>query len=104
MNAGVSLTELSDTLLLGSCQAAATPLSSHLLQAFGEDQLPAVAAYQQTGSAADTQQQASLDSAMQEKWESLKGQGIFDAYLSWVHETLLMVINEVVSSNQPDPC
>jgi hypothetical protein len=97
VNAGISLAELSDTLLVCFSYGARTLLSRHLLKNFGKKRLPAVAAYQRRG-------QASLDSVMQERWVRLKGLGILDAYLSWVQETLLLVISEVVSSQQPDPC
>jgi hypothetical protein len=103
-DAGISLTELSDTLLLSRSRASVIPLSSQLLQAFGEHQLPAVAAYQETVPISYTGGQELADSALLERWDSLKGLGIFDAYLSWVQETLLLVINEVVSSGQPAPC
>jgi hypothetical protein len=99
MDADISLAELAATFLLGSSDAApVTPLSGHLLQAFGEDQLPAaVAAYHSTASMSNSQQRAALDSAMQGIWDKLRALGIFDAYLSRVQETLLLVINEVVT-------
>jgi hypothetical protein len=97
MDAGISLTEVSDALLLSSSHRAVPPLSRHVLQAFGEDQLPAVVL--STVPTSDSQQQALSDSALQERWASLTGLGIFDTYLSWVQETLLMVISEVASSS-----
>jgi hypothetical protein len=104
VDAGISLADLSDALMLGSRLAHVTPLSDHLLQALGEDQLPAVAAYPETVPVSGTQQQASVDSATQQRWDSLKGLGIFDTYLSWAQETLLLVVSEVVSSQQPVAC
>jgi hypothetical protein len=104
MAAGLSYADWSDILLLSSnypTAARVTPLSGHLLQAFGERQLPAVAAYQRATPMSDTQPQAFVDSAVQERWDNLRGLGIFDPYLSWVQETLLLVINEVLSFKQP---
>jgi hypothetical protein len=97
MDAGISLTELSETLLLSSRHEVTSPLSRHLLNAFGKKRLPAVAAYQ-------GRDKATLDSVPQETWDRLRKQGILDTYLSWVQEALLRVIKEVVSSQQPDPC
>jgi hypothetical protein len=102
--AGISSAELCHTILIESRHPRVAPLFDHLVQAFGEDQLPDIAAYHRTSCTSGAQQRASLDSRMQERWCMLKEQGVFDAYLSWVQETLLLVISEVVSSHQPTPC
>jgi hypothetical protein len=78
------------------CEAGALP--TQLFQAFGEDQLPGVAAVHSIISSASPEEQAArrmVPSAS--KW--FERHGTMDAYLSWVQATLLQVINEVLSQH-----
>jgi hypothetical protein len=99
--AAVSLADLLQAVLWVDGPDPSLPagtLPSHLLQIFGEDQLPGVAAYHKARTSGHAEEQA-LRSRMQGIGEWLKNPDVMDAYLSWVQATLLQVINEVLSQH-----
>jgi hypothetical protein len=107
--ANISLSEMLYTFLHSGHNTQASSLPSHLLLAFGEDQLPEVADYQKAAASVDIKERTGSASQLQTRLYELQAwsmftsnQTIMKAHLGWMQETLLLVVSEVL--NQPVPC